>query len=56
MHKTEMTMTATEAKKEIKALREHRKEVTASKEAAVAFLVDAGILEKDGKKLTKPYR
>lgn len=49
-------MTATEAKKEIKALKAHRKEVTASKEAAVAFLVNAGILDKSGKKLTKPYR
>lgn len=49
-------MTAREVKKEIKVLKAHRKEVTASKEAAVAFLVNAGILEKDGKKLTKPYR
>lgn len=49
-------MTATEAKKEIKALKAHRKEVTASKEAATAFLVKAGILEKNGTQLAKPYR
>ena len=49
-------MTVTEAKKEIRALKEHRKEVTSSKKAAVEFLVDAGILEKNGKQLAKPYR
>jgi hypothetical protein len=49
-------MTAAEVKKEIQVLREHRKEVTATKEAAKAFLVQAGILDKKGKRLTKPYR
>ena len=49
-------MSSKETKRAIKSLREHRKLVTASQKTAQAFLVRAGILAKDGKKLTSSYR
>ena len=49
-------MTKAEATRELKALEEHSKKVTSSKEAAKKFLVDAGILEKNGKRLMPNYR
>jgi hypothetical protein len=32
------------------------KRVTRSKKASIAFLIRAGLLEKDGKRMAKPYR
>ena len=49
-------MSPADAKQAIKSLRVHRKKVTASKKTARQFLIRAGILQKDGKKLTAQYR
>jgi len=39
-----------------KAVARATKRATRSRKSAIAFLVRAGILEKDGNKLAKPYR
>jgi hypothetical protein len=49
-------MSPAEAKKEIKALKEHSKKITASPQQARDFLVRAGILDKKGEKLAVRYR
>ena len=51
-----MTMTKTEIKREVKALKVHREQVTASEANAKKFLINAGILEKNGKRLSPSYR
>ena len=52
----EQTMSPKETKLAVKSLQEHRKQVTASATQAKAFLVRAGILSKNGQKLTSTYR
>lgn len=49
-------MSPSDARQAVKALRAHRKKVTASRKKAQEFLVRAGILQKDGKKLAARYR
>jgi len=45
-----------EIKQEVKALKRHRKEVTSSPDKARDFLIRAGILNKQGTRLSSSYR
>jgi len=49
-------MSPRETRKAIESLKQHRKEVTASREAAEQFLIRAKILTPSGKRLAKKYR
>jgi hypothetical protein len=49
-------MSPRETNKELKSLKEHRKKVTSSPKAASDFLVRAGILTSNGKRLAPEYR
>jgi hypothetical protein len=51
-----MTSSAAIAKEHIKASKQSMKRAMGSKRNAKAFLIRAGILSKNGKKLAKPYR
>jgi hypothetical protein len=52
----EFTLSPREIEQEIKALKRHRKEVTSSADKARDFLIRAGILNKQGTKLSSSYR
>jgi hypothetical protein len=53
---SQMTTVAQIVKENEQAMKRAGKRARRSKETARAFLVRAGILEKNGKKLAKPYR
>jgi len=50
------TLTPKEVVREVKAMRKTTEKITATRKRAVAFLISAGILDKDGKRLTSQYR
>jgi len=50
------TLTAEEAKRDIRQMKKATNEITSSRKRAVAFLVSAGILTKNGKALSRQYR
>jgi hypothetical protein len=50
------TMTREEAQREIKRMKKATTKIVASRYRAKAFLISAGILNKDGKNLAAKYR
>lgn len=50
------TITRSQAKREIREMRDYARKTVSSPAKARAFLVKAGILTKNGKNLAKPYR
>jgi hypothetical protein len=50
------TLTPKEVVREVKAMRQTTKKITATRKRAVAFLISAGIVAKNGKRLASKYR
>jgi hypothetical protein len=50
------SLTPQEVRREIKAIREETKRLTSSPKRALSFLIKAGFLTKDGKRLAPQYR
>jgi hypothetical protein len=50
------TFTKQETLREIKAIRAETDKITSTRKGAISFLIKAGILDKDGKRLARQYR